>query len=57
MRMEYTPMGFRKPEHTDFVDIGDLNFNVDLFDDELADLAAEVGAIIPVLDAINGEVI
>ncbi len=55
--MEYTPMGFRKPEHTDFVDIGDLNFNADLFDDELADLAAEVGSIIPVLDAINGEVI
>lgn len=51
--MQYTSFGFKKPELTDYVNIDDLNDNVDMFDA----MAAEMGAIIPVLDAINGEVI
>lgn len=51
--MEYTPFGFKKPELSDYVNIGDLNDNADMFDA----IAAEIGAIIPILDAINGEVI
>lgn len=48
--MKYTPLGFKKPEMTDYVDIGDLNFNADLYD-------STIGAIITMLDAINGVVI
>lgn len=55
--MQYTALGFKKPEYTDYVDIEDLNFNAELFDEMITEINEEVGNASALLDILNGEVI